>query len=280
MLHPIVQRSVERYLDDADRLLPHRVTACYVVGSVALDAYRPRRSDIDFVAVVEGELGASELCRLRLLHGLSGLRSASRAMQQGRSPATGALNGVFIRAADMTRPVSEIIPLAFHIGTKFGIGRPASDVSPVAWNVLGERGLAVRGPAPQMLHLDAQPELLQSWNQANLDSYWRPWATAVLRAPRARFQLRPRFWTAWGVLGPPRLHHTIKTGAVISKESAGEYALDTFSSRWHPLIRDAIAYRNRTPSTKLGLTAESRGVLTAEFVLHVVDDAAGLQESR
>ena len=43
-------------------------------------------------------------------------------------------------------------------------------------------------------------------------------------APQRRFALRPCYWTAWGVLGAPRLHCTIATGEVISKEAAGEYA--------------------------------------------------------
>ncbi len=36
---------------------------------------------------------------------------------------------------------------------------------------------------------------------------------------------------AWGVLGPPRLHRTIATGDVISRDDAGEYAPDVFAPR-------------------------------------------------
>ena len=44
---------VQRYLRLADRLLPGMITGFYVTGSVALGAYRPGRSDIDFVAVLK-----------------------------------------------------------------------------------------------------------------------------------------------------------------------------------------------------------------------------------
>jgi hypothetical protein len=145
----------------------------------------------------------------------------------------------------------------------------------VAWKVLAERGIAVRGPEPASLPLDPQPELLRSWNLGNLESYWRPWAAAVERSPRVQFWLRPRLWTAWGVLGAPRLHHTIATGEVISKEAAGEYALDVFPQRWHPLIADALAYWRKEPD-QLGLSAEKRGLLTAEFVREVIDRARRL----
>ena len=130
----------------------------------------------------------------------------------------------------------------------------------------------MRGPEPGSLRLDGQPELLRSWNRDNLEHYWRPWALAVQRAPRARFRLRAGWSTAWGMLGPPRLHHTIATGDVISKERAGEYALDVFPARWHPLIGDALAYRRGEPS-RLGLPLGERARRTAEFVLEVVDAA-------
>ena len=145
----------------------------------------------------------------------------------------------------------------------------------MAWKVLAERGIPLRGPEPSLLPLDPQPELLRSWNLQNLESYWRPWASAVERCPRARFGVRPRYWTAWGVLGAPRLHHTIVTGQVVSKETAGEYALDLFPRRWHPLIADALAYWRSQPD-RLGLSPGERGRLTGEFVFEVIDGARNL----
>jgi aminoglycoside adenylyltransferase-like protein/nucleotidyltransferase-like protein len=272
MVPAAVARVVGRYLDDLDRLLPGAVVGFYVVGSVALGAYREGRSDIDFVAMVDGELGPAGLRRLRALHIRSGVRTASAAVRHGRSVLTGTCNGIFVRWADVEKPVTQIAPVASHSGTSFTTGPVGSDVSPVAWKVLAERGIPMRGPEPRSLPLDPQPELLTSWNRGNLERYWRPWALAVQRAPRARFRLRPGKSMAWGMLGAPRLHHTIATGDVISKEQAGEYALDAFPARWHPLIGDALAYRRGEPS-RLGLSLRERAQRTAEFVLEVVDAA-------
>lgn len=77
------------------------------------------------------------------------------------------------------------------------------------------------------------------------------------------------------MLGAPRLHHTMATGEVISKEAAGEYALDVFPQRWHPLITDALAYRRSQPD-RLGISPRQRGRLTSEFVLEVIDAARNL----
>lgn len=275
VVHPAVQRTVERYVSHVDQLLPGVVTGFYVVGSVALGAYRHGRSDVDFVAVLAQDLGPPELRRLRVQHVRSGLHTAAAAVRGGRSPLTGTCNGVFIRDDDLAAPVSEIVPVASHTGVGFTTGKAGSDVSPVAWKVLAERGITVRGPEPSSLPLDPQPDLLRSWNLHNLDGYWRPWASALERSPPGRFRLRPRLSTAWGVLGASRLHHTIATGEVISKEAAGEYALDVFPQSWHELIADALAYWRHQPAV-LGVSAERRRLLTAEFVREVIDTAGQL----
>ena len=275
MVPPTVTETVNRYLAQVDQLLPGVITGFYLVGSVALGAYRESRSDIDFVAVSDRGLSGAELRRLRLHHARSGLHTTAVAIRQRRSPLTGTCNGVFIRAEDLSRPVTQITPVASHVAQNFSIGHAGSDVSPVAWKVLAERGLPIRGPGPASLSLDPQAELLRSWNLENLASYWRPWASMVMeRSPFLWFGLRPRWSTAWGVLGAPRLHHTIATGEVISKEAAGEYALDVFPPRWHPLIEEALAYWRGVPYRHEFSRAE-RARLTSEFVLEV---AAAAQE--
>jgi hypothetical protein len=256
------EQAAAGYLALADRLLPGHVTALYLVGSAALGAFRPGRSDVDLVVVLDGDVDAR---RLRALHLLSGARTATRALSARQAPLTGTCNAVFVRAADLGRPVTEIPPVGSHVGHEVWIGR-AFDVNPVTWKVLHERGIAMRGPSPSDLGLDPQPELLRQWNLDNLASYWRPWGERVLRR---RTTTRPRWTIAWGVLGPPRLHHTVATGGVVAKEDAGAYALDTFDRRWHPLIRDAIAYRERRPQDR-----PVRWRDAGRFALDVVEDAA------
>ena len=248
------------------------MTGLYLTGSAALGAFRPGRSDVDLVLVLDGDV---DLMRLRALHILSATGEAARAVASRRGPLTGTCNAVFVRVADLARPVTDLTPVASHVGHEFAAGR-AFDANPVTWKVLRERGIPVRGPAPDALGLDPQPELLRRWTLANLESYWRPWAESLLRRPRPRARLRARWSTAWGVLGPPRLHHTIATGDVVAKEEAGAYALDTFDRRWHPLIHEAVAYRLGHPADPAFRDPRDPRVRlrqTARFALAVVEDA-------
>ena len=247
----------------------------YVVGSAALGAFRPGYSDIDFIAVVDRALSPGEIARLRLLHLVSAAVSGSSAMARGFSPLSGTCNGVFVAAPEMTKPVLDIVPIASHTGEFFSLGK-GFDVNPVVWRVLEAKGVALRGPEPGELRLQGAGDALQQWNRENLESYWRPWAEQVLRSPPLQVRLRARWWTAWGVLGPPRLHHTIATGEVISKEDAGRYALATFAREWHPVVEDGLAFRERGARDR-SLGSPAKGLTrAAEFAIHVVDAAGRL----
>jgi len=86
----------------------------------------------------------------------------------------------------------------------------------------------------------------------------------------------PRWSTAWGVLGAPRLHHTLATGDVISKEAAGEYARETFDRRWRPIIEEGLAYWRGEPADPTFHPLRTRAEATAGFVLDVVGGARAL----
>ena len=249
------RRAAARYLAVADRLLPGRITGCYLVGSAALDAWRPLISDIDFVAVVGGSCGDREIRRLRVLHLAGNLGAARNAVAHRRPAIPGTMNGVFVAADEVAKPVTSIRPIAAHTGRRFRRDR-AFDVNPVTWQVLAEHGITLRGPAPDSLHLDPEPHRLRDWTLGQLRNHWRPYAEQVRSARRI---------SAKRLLGPPRMHYTVRTGRVISKEAAGEYALDTFDRCWHPVILAALSLRDGTP-----IPTSPRDA--AEFMLHVIDD--------
>jgi Domain of unknown function (DUF4111)/Nucleotidyltransferase domain len=272
-----VRRTVDRYLGVADRLLADRITGFYLVGSVALDAYRPGRSDIDFVAVLDGDgdLSAADLRRLRLVHVASGVRTGPAALRRGHLGLPGTCNGVFVRAADVPRPVTTIVPLASHVGARL---RAAGgfDVNPVQWTTLARHGVAVRGPEPGALGLDPAPERLRQWNLDNLAAYWVPWAQATRRRPGLRWRASPGWSTAWGVLGAPRLHRTIATGDVISKEAAGEWAKATLDPRHHAIVDEGLAWWRGQPADPAFADVATRARATADLVLATADEAARL----
>lgn len=274
-VHPSARRSVDRYLRIADHLLPGRVIGLYLVGSSALGAYRHGKSDLDLVVVVDGRLSRAELRRVRAVQWLSGAVTGAPEVVRGRLYAPGTCNAAYVDAGDLSLPVSEIQPLVSHTGVELAVGA-AFDVNPVVWKVLSEAGIAIRGPEPASLGLDPQPELLRRWNEDNLGSYWRRWADAAAAGRPPMSRLVPARWTtAWGVLGPPRLHHTIATGEVISKEAAGEYALAAFDERWHPIVHEGLAFLRDEPADPAFADRETRHRAAGAFAHAVIESALG-----
>jgi hypothetical protein len=268
----MLDRIVNRYLAVADRLLPGRITGFYLVGSAALGAWHADRSDIDFIAVLDGP---ANLHRLHALHGLGNAATVARAVARGQLGIPGTMNGAFVSSDDLSKPVTQIRPVASHSGPSFKAGR-GFDVNPVMWKVLLEQGITVRGPAPDTLGLDPEPAQLRSWNLGQLDNHWRAFAEKSLSTNLPRKPLIPAHRVATARLfGPPRLHHTIATGQIIPKEEAAHYALTTFPARWHPLIRTALAHRiGQTPLNNLN--PKHLPHLAGEFILEVITDAQRL----
>ena len=273
MLPEPAARVTGQFLRRVDAALPGLVGGFYVVGSIALGGFRARRSDIDFVATLERPLSAAEVAALRRVHRRCYAESVFRAVAYPLSwPLT--CNGVFIRREALASPPGAVSPIAKQVAGDFGTGR-AFDVNPVTWWTLAHGGVTLRGPAPERLAIHLDDAALRGWTAANLVSYWRPWADTVagggIAAWRARLtQAHSRRLAAWGVLGTARMHATIRTGTVITKEAAGEYALGMFGDRWDPVIRDALAYWRGLPA-RPGRNSRTLRAETAAFVTHVVD---------
>ena len=242
------QRVIDDLLTRLDRAVPGRIDGFYVVGSACMGAFRAGRSDLDFVAIVSGVLDRRELARVWAVHlGRWGSALVGDGAVHGRWPLV--CNGVYLRHGDLSRSALEVTPIAGHVGGRFRVGERAGfDVNPVTWHLLAGHGIAVRGPQRNGLQVHVDDAQLRAWTLENLDGYWRRWAQRARRNTVSIPRALPRRLAAGGVLGAPRLHHTIATGEIISKPTAARYALDTFDARWHPVISDALGFWHGAPA--------------------------------
>jgi Aminoglycoside adenylyltransferase, C-terminal domain len=108
----------------------------------------------------------------------------------------------------------------------------------------------------------------------NLNGYWRRWVERTRRGGWSSPGVPARRLAARGVLGAPRLHYTLTTGEIATKEAAARHAVDVFDPAWRPLIDDAIAYwRSEPPSEQYRRDPGRRRRDAAEFVGCVIDAA-------
>ena len=259
-------RAVESYLRIADRLLPGAVTACAVGGSIALDAYRPGRSDIDVIAVLSDEWKDHRrlMARLRLLHLAQVPRLTVRAARgMGFSACC---NTVFVWQSEITRAVTEIHPVASHVGEVFD-SQGAFDVNPVIWKELVDGGISVRGGPVSDWCLDSEPGELRNWVARNIRDYWAPLAESARRGRRPLSAGA----VEWCLLGPARMHYTLLTGEIISKEDAGRHALEAFPD--HSAIIEVALARLRSDPLPTTPPRDQWRALTASAMRSIIADS-------
>jgi len=113
---------------------------------------------------------------------------------------------------------------------------------------------------------------LAHWTLDNLDSYWRPilsGSSGVLN--RQSVIALTSYGSAWIALGISRLHYTLATGEICSKDAAGRYALQTFPEPWHRVLNEGLRIR-RADRARADL-ASALAEITAD--LHLRSDGDG-----
>jgi hypothetical protein len=244
-----------------DAEAPGLVEGFYLLGSVALGDFRPRESDVDFVAVAAARPDAVALPALRRVH----------ARMRGRYPRPH-FDGFYVTRGDLGRdPALAVGAPDAHEGR---VRAGESGLDPVTWHTLARYGVAVRGPDPGGMGVWTDPAALASWTLGNLESYWRPWHRRFSRPFSIEGVAALGSWApAWSVLGVSRLHYTLATGDITSKEGAGVYALRAFPRRWRRIVEECLRIRRGGEGRSLYRTPLGRRRDALAFVAMAIDDA-------
>lgn len=210
------------------------VAGCYLHGSIALAAFDPAVSDIDFVAVLSHPCNPEELHTLADIH-----QTLAETYPQWQ------MEGSYLQLTDLGRPADEIAPHpCFHDGKFNPTGK--HDINPVTWWLLKTQGIPLFAPPPDELPFNIEWEIVRAYIYDNLNTYWRTWAYS----PRYLLALHTDWAIEWAILGVLRLHYSLQTNQMTSKVGAGEYGLQTLPSKWHRLIQEAVRLRQRQPHSR------------------------------
>jgi Nucleotidyltransferase domain len=205
---------VQAYLSAADAALPGMITGVYGYGSLVLDDWHPGVSDVDLLALTDGPLDTAALDGLAKIHAELDERPAVDVVYVPQSWATGDL-------PDDQRPTP------FSLDGALYRDEPCGGLTPIIWLTAARYGRTFRGPAPEWT---VDPERVRRYNLDNLRSYWAReagWWRAALDGADPALEL-PGERVEWLVLGPPRLHYTLATGAVTSKSGAAQHVAGYF----------------------------------------------------
>jgi hypothetical protein len=240
----VLQEPIEHYLALAQTHVPGLLDGFYLTGSAALGAFEPGHSDVDFLAIVRRAPSAADMEGLRALHQAYANDCPQFPLDggyiewAGLGRVAGAATGAAAGAA-----AGEMAPFPFYNEGRLGMGY--HEAHPVGWWLLKRHGIAVMGPEPAALDFSASWEAVTAYMARNLDTYWAGWT----RRPTRLAALLTDYGVEWAVLGICRLVDAAERGDLHAKWAAGEYCLRTLPAGWHPLLREALALRQKSSIT-------------------------------
>jgi hypothetical protein len=228
-----VQHVLNEYVALLHEALPGFVTGMYLHGSLALGAFNPGLSDIDFITITSRRCTSTDIDTLRVLH---------HTLLQRYSQAQ--LEGCYLQSQDVGR-FEDTMPAHPYVHDGIFHASGYHDINAVTWWVLKHRGIAVSGPPPDQfdIHIDWDDLLMKMHH--NLNTYWAGFTTN----PQRMIWLLNDYGIQWAVLGVLRQFYTFREQAITSKIGAGMYGLVHTPAQWHRLIQEAITIRDRGSAT-------------------------------
>ncbi|HEX5436680.1 MAG TPA: aminoglycoside adenylyltransferase domain-containing protein [Gemmatimonadaceae bacterium] len=224
-----------------DQILGSSLVGAYLYGSLTQGAFDPARSDVDCIVVVRRDLTDAHFRALD-----AWLAQAAESDDWIRR-----LQMQFLVRGRLLR--TDTRGALYQFGT---LTRCGSDGNPIIWRNVLETGVTLIGLAPETF----LPPITE---RAMFDALVRE--VAYLRAeitdPASRWRGQ-RFYRAYAVLTLCRILYTHRTGDVVSKRRAATWALRALPSRWHSLVRAAVA-SDRREASRLPLPRIARFI---EFV--------------
>jgi hypothetical protein len=226
--HPDVDAALFFLLGEVQSALGEQLVGLYLHGSLAAGGFEPGRSDVDVLAVTEGELDQARLAALGAAHGrlqASGLHWVTR-LEVSYIP----------RDAVRRYDPDQAVHPALRMDGSFDLDGHGPD-----WvlqrHVIRERGMALIGPDPRTLIDKVAPAQIRWAARQTLHDWWAPQLVD-------HSHLRSDEYQAYAVLTMCRALYTLHYADVAPKAVAASWAQETLGEGWSSLIERAQAWRH------------------------------------
>lgn len=250
---PRIPADVSNLLDQLATNLPTIIAAnlvgIYLYGSLTQQAFNPRRSDIDCIAVVKRDLRDAQFKRLR-----EWLAEASKS-----NPWVARLQmSVLIRDEILVKSSRYCL---YQFGK---LKRGRSDGNPIIWLNVLESGVTMFGPNPKSFVPQISGEIFFDALRREV-GYIRQ---ELIDKPDSEWR-NVQFYRAYAVMTLCRILYSQANGTVVSKPLAVRWAMKNLEKKWHALIREAMESGgpDERPTSRISLPALRQFVRFTEATL-------------
>jgi hypothetical protein len=222
---PPIQPLIDAYLKALELLRAH-FYGIYIYGSIALGAFEELESDIDIIALTQGEWTPIELKQLEALHA-----RLIKDCQFGKR-----LEVLYVPFTDLGKSNREIAPYPTVHDRKFSPARHG-DLNGVTWWILKHKSIRLDGPDRSALPFEYEWRDVLSTMRYNLDGYF------ARKAKRPYIYLQSAS-VEFAVTNLCRILTTIEEGEIISKSASLVRWRDRLPERWQRLIDEEWRIRH------------------------------------
>lgn len=246
-----IQPLVDVYLHALEPL-HSRFYGIYIFGSIALGAFEELESDIDIVALTQGQWTSAEFTQLSALHKwLMGVHQLARRLEV-----------LYIPLHNLGKHNREIAPYPTIQHGEFSPAR-YGDLNSITWWTVKNKGICLLGPERSMLPFEVTWQDVLETMSDNLNDFW-----PRITRRRPHCFLRDD-WFVFAVATHCRILTTIEEEEIITKSVALKRWRDRLPTRWCPLIDEAWHIRHHLSGSSLYRTPIRRAIEVLAFMKYV-----------
>lgn len=260
--YPGLNQVLQELVSRVKAVLGGRLIGIYLQGSFAVGDF-DEYSDVDFVAVVEGELSAAEVDGLQAMHDHLYTYDSEWAKH---------LEGSYFPAKILKHASRRGQDLWYlDHGAREMIRSDHCNTILVRW-VVRESGVALIGPPPETLIEELETEALQS----EIFEAMNQWGEQILEDPSVYDN---RFYQGYIVLNYCRMLHDLIRGYPGSKQEGAAWAKTHLDPRWMDLIDRAWDCRP-DPAAKVRESADPEAYESMlRFLRYVIDESKEIYQN-
>lgn len=229
-----------------------KIYGVYLYNSLALGAFDMKKSDIDFVTIVNEKFTEREIRALKNIH-----KNLMRKFKIASK-----MEGMYIEKKSVGKLNSEIESYPYFADKKLNIGY--YDLNYVTWWLIEKYGIDVNGPEVKELNIHISwDQLLQNMDY-NLNFYWKG-------KIRKRFIFLTDYWIEFGVLSLCRILYTVKNREITSKCIAAKEEFNNIPDEYKLILKEALRIREDASGDSFYRSPFKREKEAKEFINYVIN---------